>query len=274
MSYLPTPFFPRFTNTGFGFPTTSHDFGFPAALSQDFAPLLRLLEDMTSAAVPAPPTAVRTVTYQPRFDVRELDNAYELRGELPGVEQNDLSVEFSDAQTLVIRGRAVRESTNNSQPEVQQPQQQQETVNTTPASLDTSEATPAADNSDAMSTHSISSYQRPTVEDAIEDTDDVASSTPGAATPVSSVAGESANTNTVAGSAAEAPAPTTKEPQQQQASSSHYWASERTVGEFQRTFTFPGRVDHDGVRASLKNGVLSIVVPKATRPAVRRIQIQ
>ena len=41
-----------------------------------------------------------------------------------------------------------------------------------------------------------------------------------------------------------------------------YWVSERSVGEFHRSFSFPGRVDQDGVKASLKNGVLSIVVPK------------
>lgn len=53
-----------------------------------------------------------------------------------------------------------------------------------------------------------------------------------------------------------------------------YWVSERSIGEFSRTFTFPGRVDQDGVKASMKNGVLSIVVPKSKKAEGRKISIQ
>lgn len=52
-----------------------------------------------------------------------------------------------------------------------------------------------------------------------------------------------------------------------------YWVSERTVGEFQRTFSFPGYVDVDKVSATLAHGILKIVVPKRERPAGRRIEI-
>jgi HSP20 family molecular chaperone IbpA len=53
-----------------------------------------------------------------------------------------------------------------------------------------------------------------------------------------------------------------------------YWVSERSVGEFQRSFSFPAHVDQDAVKASLKNGVLSIVVPKAKAPQPRKVTIQ
>jgi len=54
-----------------------------------------------------------------------------------------------------------------------------------------------------------------------------------------------------------------------------YWIRERTFGEFQRTFNFPQNVDHDAVKASLKNGILSIVVPKkAPASQVRKITIE
>ena len=53
-----------------------------------------------------------------------------------------------------------------------------------------------------------------------------------------------------------------------------YWVSERSVGEFHRSFSFPGRVDQDAVRASLKNGILSVVVPKAHHKEAKKIQIQ
>lgn len=44
----------------------------------------------------------------------------------------------------------------------------------------------------------------------------------------------------------------------------NYWVSERSVGEFHRTFTFPSRVDNEGVKAKLKDGILSVTVPKVT----------
>lgn len=60
---------------------------------------------------------------------------------------------------------------------------------------------------------------------------------------------------------------------QQQHSSPKYWVSERSVGEFHRAFTFPSLVDQEAVKASLKNGVLSVVVPKATNHEGKRIAI-
>lgn len=52
-----------------------------------------------------------------------------------------------------------------------------------------------------------------------------------------------------------------------------YWVSERTIGEFQRTFSFPGSVDIDKVHASLAHGILKVVVPKREKPVGRRIEI-
>jgi len=54
-----------------------------------------------------------------------------------------------------------------------------------------------------------------------------------------------------------------------------YWIRERYVGEFQRAFNFPQSVDHDAVKASLKDGILSIVVPKKTKPeGFRKISVE
>lgn len=50
-----------------------------------------------------------------------------------------------------------------------------------------------------------------------------------------------------------------------------YWLSERSVGEFHRTFAFPGYVDQDEVKASLKDGILSLVVPKVTTSGTKKI---
>jgi len=51
------------------------------------------------------------------------------------------------------------------------------------------------------------------------------------------------------------------------------WVSERTVGEFQRSFTFPSSIDAEKVKATLEHGVLRIVVPKVGKVGPKRIQI-
>ncbi|QKX63327.1 uncharacterized protein TRUGW13939_10497 [Talaromyces rugulosus] len=44
-----------------------------------------------------------------------------------------------------------------------------------------------------------------------------------------------------------------------------WWCAERSTGDFRRSFSFPGPVDRDHVDATLKNGVLSINIPKAEK---------
>ncbi|KAF3939381.1 hypothetical protein ABW19_dt0208556 [Dactylella cylindrospora] len=57
--------------------------------------------------------------------------------------------------------------------------------------------------------------------------------------------------------------------------SDKYWVRERYVGEFQRAFSFPQNVDHEAVKASLKDGILSVVVPKKKGPdGVRKITVE
>jgi HSP20 family molecular chaperone IbpA len=162
---------------------------FPAA--GDFAPLFRLLDDYDNHRN-HPQTSLRS--FAPRFDVRESENAFHLDGELPGIAQENINVEFTDPQTLVVKGRTERE-------------------------YHTSEPKEQSGNGNE--------------EQAVEK-----------ASKTSSKAGH------------------------------RYWASERTVGEFSRTFSFPTRVDQDNVKASLKNGILSVLVPKATASATKKITIE
>jgi HSP20 family molecular chaperone IbpA len=129
-------------------------------------------------------------SFSPRFDVRESEDAYHLDGELPGIAQKNIDIEFSDPQTLVVKGRSEREYTTPNNHHAQ-----------------------------------------------VEDEDE--------------------------------------EGEQTKAEPTHrFWASERSVGEFQRTFSFPTRVDQDNVKASLKNGILSVQVPKATVAATKKITIE
>ncbi|KAK3369881.1 30 kDa heat shock protein [Podospora didyma] len=50
-------------------------------------------------------------TFSPKFDVTEHEKEYHLQGELPGVPPENVVVEFTDNQTLVIRGHAERKHT-------------------------------------------------------------------------------------------------------------------------------------------------------------------
>lgn len=53
-----------------------------------------------------------------------------------------------------------------------------------------------------------------------------------------------------------------------------YFTSERSYGSFSRTFTLPGDVAADQVVADLKDGVLSITIPKSPEAQSKKIPIQ
>ena len=55
--------------------------------------------------------------------------------------------------------------------------------------------------------------------------------------------------------------------------SRHYHQVERGHGSFQRTFEFVEAVDQDGITADLREGVLTVTLPKAAVPP-RRIEVQ
>lgn len=46
------------------------------------------------------------------------------------------------------------------------------------------------------------------------------------------------------------------------------------VGDYQRRFTLPDEIDRDGVEASLNNGVLRVVLPRAPEAQARRITVK
>lgn len=49
--------------------------------------------------------------------------------------------------------------------------------------------------------------------------------------------------------------------------------SEYGVGDYQRTFTVSDAVDRDGIKATVRNGVLKLVLPKAEEVKTRRIEV-
>jgi HSP20 family protein len=54
----------------------------------------------------------------------------------------------------------------------------------------------------------------------------------------------------------------------------NYYCSERTFGAFVRTLPLPTGVDADRVKATFKNGVLEVHLPKAAEAKGRRIEVK
>jgi Molecular chaperone (small heat shock protein) len=172
---------------------------FPAS---DFSPLFRLLDDYDVHRATRGNAQLRS--FAPKFDVRETKDSYHLDGELPGINQKDIDIEFTDPQTLVIKGRSEREyhSPEGGEPEEQAQGQKEK------------------------------------------------------------------------GQSQEVTKTGSKEVAKSDKHKAKYWVSERSIGEFNRTFAFPTRVNQDHVKASLKNGILSVVVPKASAPSSKKITVE
>jgi len=188
-----------------------------------FHPLFRLLDDFdqyNSGNDIGSHRRGRTGSkvFSPRFDVKELADSYELHGELPGIEQKDVEIEFTDAQTLTVRGHTEHSYTSG-----------------TPPAGFIEGATPSG-----AITEGDTGARNKTPKDK-----------------------DSAKENTELAKQEDKPA----EPE------AKYWVSERSVGQFSRSFSFPGLVDQDNIRASMKNGILSVIVPKAKKPESRKITI-
>ncbi len=56
--------------------------------------------------------------------------------------------------------------------------------------------------------------------------------------------------------------------------SDSYYVCERSYGSFSRSFTMPDGIDGDHIQAHLKNGVLSLIVPKTTEAQTKRISLK
>jgi HSP20 family protein len=194
-------------------------------------------------------------TFAPKFDVKETKQAYELVGELPGIEQSNVNIEWADEHTLAISGKT------GSRYE-------------TAANNKATEEAPKAVEAEVASDNSSEKYQQPSVEED-EDAVMVENSDATPAVETSADAEKPAHDTEEKGKAVAKPEDTKAACQQacRSKNGARYWVSERSVGSFQRTFTFPGRVDHDAVKAALKNGVLNITVPKAAPLQPKRVEV-
>ena len=150
------------------------------------------------------------------------------------MQKENVEIEFTDPQTMMIRGRIERTYQAGTPP--------------TALIQDTEMSGAIKDKNE--SEPKKSSPHRATVED--ENADEAPASSP-----------ETAPADVVKHDKKAAPKDAAK-----------YWVSERSIGEFSRSFNFPGHINQHGVEATFKDGILSIVVPKAKKPEARRVTIQ
>lgn len=203
-----------------------------------FAPFFRFIDafDNHQSHKRGGQSSIFRASFNPKFDVVETKEAYELHGEIPGAERKDISIEFTEPQTIVIHGRVER----------------QRTEGTPPAGLvegSGSDSTPAAITEGGEKTPASPSSESHHATVTDEET-------------------EAAKERGVTKSAAD-----NTDQKQQQESKPKYWFQERSVGEFHRSFSFPVPVDEEAVKASLTNGVLRVTVPKQEKRSNRRIDI-
>lgn len=205
-----------------------------------FTPLFRLLnefdnysrQDTRRSAIPQ---------WQPKFDIYETKQAYELHGEFPGVNRDNVHIIFTDPQTILISGKKERAFTAGTTPTVIA----EDTSSDTTSDID----------------EKRSSYQATVEEEEFESI---------------SYDGEEAPEQT------EKTAPEVAEPkedkktettEQKSTDNAKRWLTERTVGQFSRSFNFHNRVEHEAATANFKDGILSIIVPKAEKHESRPISI-
>jgi len=151
-----------------------------------------------------------TRAFSPNFDVHETPKDYILDGELPGLDKSNLSIEFTDSNTLVIHGKIERSYTAGTPPEkLLQGAKQKQAI------------------TEGKETEGKEREKGKQHEQKAENEEPI-----------------------------------------------KYWVSERTVGSFQRSFSFPGEVDQDNVKASYEDGILKVVVPKKEKRTAKKIDIQ
>ncbi|WKT54053.1 Alpha crystallin/Hsp20 domain [Fusarium oxysporum f. sp. vasinfectum] len=187
---------------------------FPRSLydsDTSFTPFFRLLDDFDNySRQRVSGRRTGAPSWQPKFDVRETGEAYELHGELPGINKEDVHIEFTEPQSMLISGRTERTYT----------------AGTPPAGL-------------------------------IEGTSRGGAITEGGDESKKASAGEEKK----------------EMPETKKSDKAKYWLSERSVGEFSRSFNFPTQVDQDSVTANFKDGILNILVPKVKKHESKRIAI-
>lgn len=228
---------------------------FSSQTEPNFRGLFRLLEDFNQYSSQSEnKTWESPKFFTPKFDLKETEDTYELHGELPGIEKDNVTVEFTDPQTIVVRGKVERVYSTSS----------------TPTSRDSGEGKSSETNVPITKPGAVEAASTHTADDK-----DAAAESHQATVEGESVEAGESNTSLAEAKTASSGTDVAKRHVDSKLSvpAHKYWVTERSVGQFSRTFHFPTRVEHDTVSAALNNGVLTITVPKAKKSESKRITI-
>ena len=139
------------------FPRTLYESG-----SSSFTPLFRLLDEFDSynrqegggsqggdgaSLARSGGSGFGASFWQPKFDVRETGDVYELHGEFPGMSKEDICIEFPEPQTLVVRGKSERTYSSGPAPSSSSAGRIEDVSSDKPA------ATPESHGTDAVAAH-------------------------------------------------------------------------------------------------------------------------
>ena len=195
---------------------------------------------------------------QHRFDVRETTEAYRVSGEVPGFDQQNIDISVSGEDTLNIKA-SFEKREGSAEP--------QEAAPANPEGNTSKQHDQSGEKAPDTSAVEVQPRHQATVEDDFED---LGNDSDAGATSKHGKEAESEpspeSPNQVANQ--------TQPSQEISKTDGRKLLSERHFGAFSRTFQFPARINGEGVQASLNNGVLSVIVPKAPIPEVRHIAIQ
>jgi HSP20 family molecular chaperone IbpA len=94
----------------------------------DFPSLFRVIDDFDRYAqqhlqLGSTQGDTSITSFSPKFDVAEQEKEYVLQGELPGVKPENVEIEFTDDQTLVVRGHSERKHTEGDRSLLEGPQE-------------------------------------------------------------------------------------------------------------------------------------------------------
>jgi HSP20 family protein len=109
---------------------------------REFNTIFRLADEIEKASRHQGQQCSPVRTFKPKFDAKENEHTFELLGELPGVDQKDINIEWLDEHTIAVSGRAESRSETSSPAEK-----------------------PAEDQAAEETQSETASYHRPSVED-------------------------------------------------------------------------------------------------------------
>jgi len=184
---------------------------FLSLFNDTFSELDRLSNELNTQISTKDSEFGKLLTLAPKFDIKETEKEFVLEGELPGVDKKDISLDFADDNTLVLKTRVEKVREEGEKPESQ---------------------------SQGQIEGGRQEQQQGQIKEADKSDKDTAIAT------------------TNGSGNKEVARPTTQ-----------YHLTERSVGTFQRAFALPGEIKHEEVKANLKNGILTITVPKVVKDA-------